>query len=304
MIYVLNKNGEPLMPTTRCGHVRALLKQGKAVVVKTRPFVVELLYDIDPSDEELILGMDPGRTNIGVCVVDENGKPKISLNAVTRNKSIPKLMSDRKQYRTRHRHLKRRCVRQRKARRAGTTGDPVIRRRLPKCDTDIECHDIKNKESRFCNRKRPEGWLSPTARQLLETHISLIKTIMKILPLSDVVIELNRFAFMAIDDPFVKPWEYQKGPLYKKESVNDAVYEAQKGRCLLCGGDIDRYHHIVPRSKGGSDTLPNIAGLCKECHHKVHTTREAFLALQKKKNGMNKKYGALSVLNQIIPYLI
>ena len=304
MVFVLDKNGEPLMPTTKYGYIRILLKEGKAVVVKTKPFVVELLYDIDPSNEELILGMDPGRTNIGVCVVDKNGKPKISLNAVTRNKNIPKLMSDRKQYRTKHRHLKRRCVRQRRARRAGTTGAPIIRKRLPKCDTDIECHDIKNKESRFCNRKRSEGWLTPTANHLLETHINLIKLMMKILPITDVVIELNKFSFMAMDNPNVKVWEYGKGPLYKKRSVNDAVYEAQEGRCLLCGGEINRYHHIVPRSKGGSDTIDNIAGICKECHHKVHTTEEAFLALKKKKEGVNKRYGALSVLNQIIPYLI
>ena len=304
MVFVLDKNGKPLMPTAKYGYIRILLKEGKAVVVKTKPFVVELLYDIDPSDEELILGMDPGRTNIGVCVVDENGKPKISLNAVTRNKKVPKLMSGRKQYRTKHRHLKRRCVRQRRARRAGTTGAPVIRRRLPKCDADIECHDIKNKESRYCNRKHPKGWLTPTARHLLDTHINIVISVMKFLHVSDIVIELNRFDFVAMDNPNVKVWEYGKGPLYKKGSVNDAVYEAQEGRCLLCGGEIEHYHHIVLRSKGGSDTIDNIAGICKECHHKVHTTEEAFLALKKKKDGMNKKYGALNVLNQIIPYLI
>ena len=33
-VYVLNKNGKPLMPTTRCGHVRILLKTKKARVVK------------------------------------------------------------------------------------------------------------------------------------------------------------------------------------------------------------------------------------------------------------------------------
>ena len=36
-VYVLNKDGKPLMPTTRCGHVRHLLKEQKARVVVTRP---------------------------------------------------------------------------------------------------------------------------------------------------------------------------------------------------------------------------------------------------------------------------
>jgi len=293
------------MPTTRYGHIRILLKEKKAVVVKERPFTVKLLYDVDEAGNgKIILGIDPGRTNIGLCAVTEDGTSFISANAATRNKKIPKLMSDRREYRTKHRHLKRRCVRQRRAKSAGTTGMPVIRRRLPKCDVDIECHDIKNKEVRFCNRRRSEGWLTPTARQLLETHINLIKTMMKILPISDIVIELNKFDFVAMDDPNVKAWEYGKGPLYKKGSVNDAVYEVQKGKCLLCGNDIDHYHHVAPKSKGGSNTINNIVGLCKYCHHKVHTTKEASLELQKKKDGLNKKYGALSVLNQIIPYLI
>ena len=28
-VYVLNQDGNPMMPTTRCGHVRFLLKQNK-----------------------------------------------------------------------------------------------------------------------------------------------------------------------------------------------------------------------------------------------------------------------------------
>ena len=44
-VYVLNKDGKPLMPTTRCGHVRYLLKEKKARVVKTKPFTIQLLYE-------------------------------------------------------------------------------------------------------------------------------------------------------------------------------------------------------------------------------------------------------------------
>jgi hypothetical protein len=39
IIYVLNKDGKPLMPTTRGGHVRHLLKEQKARVVRTKPFL-------------------------------------------------------------------------------------------------------------------------------------------------------------------------------------------------------------------------------------------------------------------------
>lgn len=39
-VYVLNKDGKPLMPTTRCGHIRHLLKEKKARVVRTNPFTI------------------------------------------------------------------------------------------------------------------------------------------------------------------------------------------------------------------------------------------------------------------------
>lgn len=39
-VYVLNKDGKPLMPTTRCGHVRHLLKEQKARVVTSKPFTI------------------------------------------------------------------------------------------------------------------------------------------------------------------------------------------------------------------------------------------------------------------------
>lgn len=44
MVYVLNINGQPLMPTQRHGKVRRLLKAGKAKVIKRCPFTIQLLY--------------------------------------------------------------------------------------------------------------------------------------------------------------------------------------------------------------------------------------------------------------------
>ena len=45
LVYVLNKNNKPLMPTKRFGKVRHLLKEGKAKVTKREPFTIKLLYD-------------------------------------------------------------------------------------------------------------------------------------------------------------------------------------------------------------------------------------------------------------------
>ena len=72
-VYVLNKDGKPLMPTTRCGHIRHLLKEKKARVVRTNPFTIKLVYETDDVVQPLYLGIDPGRTNIGVAVVKVDG---------------------------------------------------------------------------------------------------------------------------------------------------------------------------------------------------------------------------------------
>ena len=105
------------------------------------------------------------------------------------------------------------------------------------------------------------------------------------------------------NNPKIKRWEYGNGILKGYGSVENAVYALQDGKCLLCGGCIEHYHHIVPRHLHGSNTCSNIAGLCSLCHKAVHTSETAKNELADRKMGLNQKYGALGVLNQIMPYL-
>ena len=66
-VYVLNKNGKPLMPTTRCGRVRHLLKEQKARVVTSNPFTIQLLYETDDVVQPLYLGIDPRQNQYRCC---------------------------------------------------------------------------------------------------------------------------------------------------------------------------------------------------------------------------------------------
>lgn len=205
-VYVLNTSGMPLMPTTRYGKVRRMLKSGKATVVSTKTFTIRLLYEPETNIKQSItLGTDPGRTNIGVAAVDESGRCLYSAKCETRNKQIPKLMEDRATHRRASRRGER-LVRKRLARKLGTTTKFLEGRRLPGCDNPVMLKDIINTESRFNNRKRPEGWLTPTATQLLRTHLNLIELVKKILPVSRIAVELNKFAFMAMDNPSIQRW--------------------------------------------------------------------------------------------------
>ena len=41
LVYVLDKDGNPLMPTRRLGRVRHWLKDGEAIVVSHQPFTIQ-----------------------------------------------------------------------------------------------------------------------------------------------------------------------------------------------------------------------------------------------------------------------
>lgn len=248
-------------------------------------------------------GIDPGRTNIGVSVINSHAEPVFLSVVETRNKDIKKLMDERRAHRRASRGGERKA-RQRLARRFDTMLKAgMIMRKLPQYAADkfVTCKIIRNTQARFCNRVRKAGWLTPSAQHLVETHVNVIKKIRKFLPVTDVTLEVNRFAFALMEDPKTSGIDFQNGPLKGYDDVNAAVSDQQHGKCLMCENSIEHYHHIVPRSQGGSDTLKNIAGLCECCHRKVHTNQEAKVQLEKLKAGILKRYGALSVLNQAIP---
>ncbi len=301
MTYVLGKRGNPLMPTRRNAHVCYLLNHKLAVVVSYNPFTIRLKYETPEITQPLMLGIDPGRTNIGAAVVIEDGECVFSAHGTTNNKDVPKRTKKRKA----HRQASRRGERKRRQRRAKKNGTCFTekQRTLPGCEEPITCKTIKNSEARFNNRKRPKGWLTPTANHLLLCHLNKIDKIAKILPVTGVTLEVSKFAFMATENPNTQRWEYQRGPLYDKGSVEEAVYVQQGGKCLLCDKDIDHYHHLEPSHKNGSEGIENRAGLCNEHHDLVHKDKEWRKKLAETKAGLNKKYHALSVLNQVTPFL-
>ena len=304
--YVLSKNGEPLMPIYSYGRVRKFLKSGKAVVKSRVPCVIQLTYELpEVKLQEITLGVDPGRTNIGVCAITNSGDVLYSASITTRNSEIPILMSDRKAHRQASRNGERK-KRQRKAVAKGTCFKEGVERQriLPQCEEPITVKYITNTEAKFCNRKRPEGWLTPTVNQLLQTHANVINLVKKILPITNIVLEINKFDFVKMENPNVRNWEYQKGKLWGYESVEAAVSERQGGRCVFCNNPIDHYHHIVPRHLGGSESVDNRAGVCEKHHFLVHTETKWEDKLKKKQAGLMKKYHALSIINQIMPRLI
>ena len=303
-IYILDKEGKPLMPSKRYKHIRKLLETKKAKIVRYKPFQVQLLYDSSTYVDILTFGPDAGRTNIGCVVIDSKGNTLFRVKLETRNKEIVTLLREKRAHRQASRQGERK-VRQRLAVKYVTIHMPnIFTRLLPNCESPITCKYIKNTEAKYNNRKREKGWLTPSANQLLETHLNLYYLVSRFVPVSRSGLELNKFDFVRIENPGVRNWEYQKGALFGKDSLHNAVKESQKGHCLLCSKPIYDYHHVIERSKGGSDTIDNMVGLCIKHHDMVHKNEEFDLKVKAKKEGLLKKYGALSILNQIMPSLL
>ena len=295
------------MPTKRKRHVERMLSKGGAKIAETVPFVVRLTRPSGHFTSPRCLGVDPGRTNIGVSVVAGDSEELFRAVLTTRNKEIPGLMAARKEHRMASRRGERKR-RQRRAKKFGTMFEAGMRmRKLPGYEREVMCRLIRNTEAKFLYRKRKKGWLTPTANQLVQTHLSLLRTVCRILPVTDVSLEVNRFAFMEMEDPSVTGLDFQDGPLKGFLDVTPALYSLQGGKCLLCGKHHEQGrmhgHHLVPRAQGGSDTIGNRALLCTGCHEKVHKDPGAKERLGKKKEGLDKKYGGTSILNQAIPYI-
>lgn len=305
--YVKSINGKPLEPMHSYPRVKRFLNKGKAVIVSHKPFVIQLTYELrNPITQPKHVGCDTGRTNIGIVAIENDGHSVYSAHVETCNKDVPKHIKERAE----HRHASRRGERKVRQRRAIANktifknGDSR-KRILPKCEEPIVNKYIINSEARFANRTHATGWLTPTAKHLLHTILKSIDLVCDLLPVGDITIEVTKWDFAKLENPGIKNWQYQKGKLFGFASVEDAVYERQNGRCLICDrAHIEHYHHVIPRHLGGSESINNRCGLCEECHNRVHTDVDFKAKLKTKQEGVLKKYHALSVMNQIMPSLL
>jgi len=59
-------------------------------------------------------------------------------------------------------------------------------------------------------------------------------------------------------------------------SIRKEVWDRDGGRCRLikngkvCGAPAAEVHHIIPLSKGGTNTKANLISACKDCHDRRH----------------------------------
>jgi hypothetical protein len=231
--YVLNMRGEPLMPTSPCKANR-LLKANRAKVVKRCPFTIQLLFASGESKQEIICGIDAGSDNIGFSCITEK---KVLIKGEAKLDSHMKdRLDERRMYRKNRRNK------------------------------------LWYRKPRFLNRNIPKGWLPPSIQRRFNVHISLINRLKKILPITKVIVETASFDTQKLDNPEIQGTEYQQGNLYGYKNMKNYIFARENGKCQLCGEKDGKFHlhHIIPRSKGGTDRSTNLALLHGKCHNKLH----------------------------------
>ena len=244
MVYVLSKDGTPLMPTKRHGKVRHLLDNGKAKVVRRTPFTIQLTYDIEhPRTQPIILGVDAGSKTIGLSASTE--QEELFAAEVTPRNDVVNNLSTRREFRIARRNRK-----------------------------------TRYRQPRFNNRvhSKHKGWLAPSVEVKIQEHMTVIKRICAILPISRVVVETAEFDLQllkAIEEgrPVPEGEDYQKGEMLGYYNVRQYVFWRDGYTCQCCGahgkGVKLHAHHMESRKVGGN--APDVfATLCDDCHEKLH----------------------------------
>ena len=261
LVYVLKQNGQPFMPTERFGKVRRLLKEGKAKVVRREPFTIRLLYEPETDVvQECYCGVDTGSKHVGVAVV---GNDRVLYQSQTKlRNNIKKKMDVRRASRRNRRNRK-----------------------------------TRYRKQRFLNRRNSikKDRLPPSVRHKVQAHIDEIEFCKKILPVSDLILEVSQFDTTLMKNPSlinekVKKWGYQQGFNYGYSSRRSAILHRDNYTCQCCGKKNCRLevHHIKFKSNGGTDDEENLITLCEDCHKGVHA---GTVVLNKKpKKSKNLKY--------------
>jgi len=260
-VYVLNMRGKPLIPTTP-KKARILLKKEKCKVVKRSPFVIQLNYATGETIQSIILGIDPGYTEIGFSAVSK--KKELISGKVELRKNVSKKISEKRMYRNKRRSK------------------------------------LWYRKPRFLNRKKEKEWLAPSIRHRLQTHIQLIEKVKKILPISNIIIEIASFDTQKMQNPEINGIEYQQGELFGYE-IKEYLLWKYKHKCVYCGkSDIPlQVEHIIPKSRGGSNRISNLTISCVSCNlKKGNKTAEEFGYPEVQKNA-KKSLKASAFMNNI-----
>ena len=238
-VFVLDKDHKPLMP---CGPARArkLLKAGRARVHKLHPFTIRIVDRAAANSivQPVIVKVDPGSKETGITVAREDERKVhhalFFIGLEHRGTAIREALTAKRQLR-----------RGRRSR------------------------NLRYRAPRFLNRRKPEGWLPPSLRHRVETTMSWVNRLCRLSPVKGIAQELVKFDTQLMQNPNISGVEYQQGELAGYE-LKEYLLEKFNRKCVYCGksGVPLNIEHIVPKARGGSNRVSNLAIACVDCNQR------------------------------------
>jgi len=245
-VYVLNKHGRPLMPTTP-RKARLLLKSGKAKIVRRDPFAIQLIYGSSGYTQPVNLGIDAGYQNIGLSAV--NSKEELLGGELKMLEGMSERITEKRKYRRRRRNR------------------------------------LRHRKCRWSNRKTEKGWLAPSIQHKLDTHHRLIHKICRILPVKSVTIEVAAFDIQKIKNPIIEGEQYQYGEQYGFDNLREYILHRDTHKCQNpdCQNKAEQpilqVHHLGfwKNPPDRTDRPANLITLCTKCHTSKNHGKKGFL---------------------------
>lgn len=233
------------MPTERHGKVRHMLKDGRAKVIKVKPFTIQLTYETTCYVQAGTLGIDSGYLNIGFSVV--NDKRELISGEVGLLKDVKKRIKERSMYRG-----------QRRSR-------------------------LRHRRNKGLDNNKPEGWLAPSIQHKLDSHIRFVEQIKRLVPVCKTIIEVANFDIQAIKNPGIEGKDYQEGEQLGFWNLREYIlhrdkHECQNPKCKnMSEKPILQVHHIGFWKDDRTDRPGNLITLCTKCHTPANHKKGKFL---------------------------
>ena len=244
MVFVLNKHKEPLMPCSE-KRARKLLENKKAVIHKYMPFTIRLKDEIQNSKiEPLQIKIDPGSKETGIAIIQEKEDKLLLRYAGIVKHKIMVVNNSKHKSATRLEHRS------------------AIRRKRRNRNT-------RYRPARWANRKNStkKGRFAPSMLSRVYSTLNFVKKMKSLAPIQSVSVEHVKFDMQKLANPEVSGVEYQHGKLFGYE-VKEYLLEKYGRKCAYCGAEKVplQIEHMIPKSKGGTDRIDNLAIACVKCN--------------------------------------
>lgn len=255
--------GQALMPCSQ-RKTRLLLRQKRAKIVSYKPFTIQLTVATGEAKQEVIVGVDEGARHIGIAIVSQ--RKVLAKGEIELRQDVHSLLMTRAQYRHGRRFRK-----------------------------------TRYRKARFLNRRKPDDWLPPSIRAKLEANFAWIDKFCNLVPEPKLRIEVGKFDIAKMINPDIQGIDYQHGQTYGYYDVRYFVFARDEYTCQVCHrkNQVLHTHHIIYRSKGGTNRADNLITVCTDCHTSKNHKPGGILWKWMKEHKKTKQYKEPPFMNTL-----